>query len=472
MANLLCFGGDVLGVAKPCLRDISLILRNGLDYHLSSFLFSTSNDSLVMTLARKMITELDYSVFNTHDVNTLKERKLQQIFDVLLPIHPNLDEAKKFLALITFHFEHSEFFSLYDTFTYQIEECPHCSVHIMTVYVLDDFYNGYIQVKKQWDCSDDGVVFVENFVDMEFKDLCKVLKGEASYNLENRKLMLSGDVETNPGPETRIQELERQIKEMQERLRRLDNKDWRDRDRRKTSRKLERRTAQGLRSFCSNTGEAMNVMANGMGPVMESIKHAMESISKIGEDVKATFKIPSEVDVVGSLLSVTQLVNSILNKNIFACSLICAQLARQCGVALGSLLSIVPSFTSGHVEFKDEDNPPQRVKESLLEGITNLEDKYPIIAIGTVLTGIVTLFCKGAVPPIKDIMTHFGVIGRAAQGFRAVRDFFGWLWDYIMSIYCQTMYGISYEEYKITKEFPNPIQPALLQKEKSPSYHI
>ena len=197
----------------------------------------------------------------------------------------------------------------------------------------------------------------------------------------------------------------------------------------------------------------MNVMANGMGPVMESVKHAMESISKIGDDVKATFKIPKEIDVVGSLLSVAQLINSILNKNMLACSLVCAQLARQCGVSLGSLLSIVPSFNSGRVEFKCESEAPLRVKESLLEGVTNLEDKFPMIAIGTVVTGIVTLFCKGFVPPVKDIMTHFGVIGRAAQGFRAVRDFLGWLWDYIMSIYCQTMYGISCEEYKITKEF-------------------
>ena len=89
-----------------------------------------------------------------------------------------------------------------------------------------------------------------------------------------------------------------------------------------------------------------------MGPVMESVKHAMESISKIGDDVKATFKIPKEIDVVGSLLSVAQLINSILNKNVLACSLVCAQLARQCGVSLGSLLSIVPSLNSTRPELK------------------------------------------------------------------------------------------------------------------------
>ena len=49
---------------------------------------------------------------------------------------------------------------------------------------------------------------------------------------------------------------------------------------------------------------------------------------------------------------------------------------------------------------------------------------------------------------------HFGAIGRAAQGFRAIRDFFGWLWEYAMGVYCQSFYGISYEEYKMTKEFP------------------
>ena len=87
--------------------------------------------------------------------------------------------------------------------------------------------------------------------------------------------------------------------------------------------------------------------------------------------------------------------------------------------------SVSQSRYSGHVEFKCESEKPLRVKESLLEGITNLEDKFPMIAIGTVITGVVTLFCKGFVPPVKDIMTHFGVIGRAAQGFRAVRDFLG-----------------------------------------------
>lgn len=449
-----CYGNEVVSafptISPPCA--MSLLLRDGLSFHLSSFLESTSNDSLVLTIIRNLIRELDYSIFHSVSTNQQKEQKLVTMFDMILSIHPNLDEARKFLILIQFHDAHSAFFSLFDSYAIR-DACEHCFRHVTTIYALDDIYSGVILVKRQWLCEE-GVVKVYPFVDMSLFDLRDVLKGNASFDIEKRRLALSGDVETNPGPETRIQELERQIKEMQERLKRLDSKAWRDNDRQKTRKKNKRRVAQGIRSFCSNTGEAMNVMANGMGPVMESVKQAMESISQIGENVKSAFKIPKDVDVIGSLISVAQLINAILSKSLLSCSLICAQMARQCGVSLGALMSIIPSFNDGKVEFKDEANTSSRVKESLLEGVTKLEDKYPLIAIGTVLTGIVTLFCKGCVPPVKDIMTHFGVIGRAAQGFRAIRDFLGWLWDYVMSIYCQTLYGITYEEYKITKEFP------------------
>lgn len=470
MANFLAYGessGDkywddfqpfrIPIVDKPRLLDIVLILRDGLSTCLDSFLSSTDNDSLVLILARKLIDELDYSPFRDYADLRVLEKRLSDILAVTLPIHKSLEEAKKFLLLIAFHEDHGSFFSLYDTFSVQSGLCDFCSTHFTTTYVLDDFYDGYILVNKIWDCDETGHVFLRWKINLTVNQLKGVLRGEESYNLEGRRLMLSGDIETNPGPEPRIQDLEKQIQELRERLKRLDSKSWRDQERSKSRRKRERRdrNAQGLMSFCKNTGEAMNVMANGMGPVLDSIKTAMDSISKTGEGMKKAFQVPEDVDMVGSLISVVQLVDSILKKNLFSCSLICAQLARQCSVSLGAIMSLVPRLSEDkNLEFVEEGKEPTRVKESLFDCPKILEDKYPLIAIGTTIVGIISLFCKGKCPPIKDMMSHLGIIGRAAQGVRAVRDFLGWIWDYAMSVYCSAFYGITYEEYKLTKEFP------------------
>lgn len=453
MANIInCLGVEVLGDTQIRLRDIALILRNGLLTNISNFLSSTSNDSLMMTVLRRLITDLDYTPFSTTLVNQKKEKYLLEILHPLI-FRKYLEDIKKIILLLQFHENSNNYFDLYDVFAYSDSDCEFCGKHMTTTYVLDDYYNGFIMVKNTWDC-DDEQAFCRFSVDMSLACLKQVLKGEASYNIEHRKLTLSGDIETNPGPDSRIQDLEKQIKELQERLKRLDNKSWRDQDREKTRKKRTRRIAQGVRSLCSNTGAAMNVMANGMGPVLESIRSAMDTITKTGSDMKAAFKVPDHVDLVGSLLSVAQLVDAVLKKNLFACSLICTQLARQCGVSFASFMTIFPTLKGQDVEFTDENSEPKRFSESLFSGVQNLEDMYPLIAIGSVLTGIVTLFCKGKVPSVKDSLAHFGVIGRAAQGFRAVRDFFGWLWEYIMGVYCQAMYGITYEEYKMTKEFP------------------
>lgn len=440
--------------------DIVLILRDALSSNLSNFISNSINDSLVATIVRKTIIDLDYTPFNSTERCRQHEEILRMLLGQVIPFDDFLYDIKKLLLIIKFHEEHSRFFSLYDKVSHVSTVKCDCNFHNITTYILDDYYSGCIPLRKQW-CCDGGIVQIRWKVDMAYLTLREVLKGNESYDLAGNLLLKCGDVETNPGPETTIKMLEQKIREMQERLKRLDNKSWRDDDRKKTKRKNKRRQAQGMLSFCKNTGEAMNVMANGMGPVLDSIKSAMDSISKTGEDMKAAFKIPTEVDIIGSLISLTQLIDSILRKNLFSCSLACAQLARQCGVTLSAFMSMVPTLRSGKVEFEDAEvkvdgkrKTESLVAESLFDSVKTMEDKYPIIAIGTVIAGVITLFCKGVCPPIKDMLTHFSVIGRAAQGFRAVRDFFGWIWDYAMGIYCKYFYGMSYEEYKISKEFP------------------
>lgn len=441
--------------------DILLILRTGLSSNLNDFLNSTVSDSLVSTILRKMIDDLDYSVFDEADLCLEKEKKLKHTFSCILPVHENLDEASKFIALIEFHCEYPYFFDLYDNFSIRNERCEDCGVHVTTVYVLDDLHDGYIMVKKRWACDEDGVIN-DYYVEMSRSELDDVLKGKASYNLEMERIKLSGDVESNPGPETNVQceslrrmkELERKLIEMQERLKRFDNKAWREQDRKKTQRKNKRRVAQGLKSFCNNTGEAMNVMANGMGPVLDSIKSAMDSISQTGTEMKNLFEVPDHIDVVGSLLSLVQLVDAIFRKNLFACSLVCVQLARQCGVTLDAFMSLIPRVNGNNIEIVSENGETSRDAQSLFDCPKLVEDKYPLIAIGTTIVGVIALFSRGSCPPVKEMLGHLGIIGRAAQGFRAVRDFFEWIWEYAMGVYCSSFYGISYEEYKLTKEFP------------------
>lgn len=450
--------------SETCLKpacDIALILRDALSSTLSNFVSDSKNDTLVLAVLRKTITDLHYTPFNLTEKCRQHEEILHLLLEQIIPFDDYIYDIKKLLLLIKFHEGHSKFFELYSKISDSgIRQNCGCKYHMITTYILDDYYSGSIPLKKQW-CCEEGLVQIRWKVDMPYFTLREVLKGNESYDLAGNLLLKSSDVETNPGPETTIKMLEQKIREMQERLKRLDNKAWRDEDRRKTRRKNKRRHAQGMLSFCKNTGEAMNVMANGMGPVLDSIKNAMDSISKTGEDMKAAFKIPKEIDIVGSLISLTQLIDSILRKNLFSCSLACAQLARQCSVSLSSFMSMVPTLRGGKVEFANTEakadgtrESESLVAESLFDNVQSLEDKYPIIAIGTVIAGVVTLFCRGVCPPVKDMLTHFSVIGRAAQGFRALRDFFGWIWDYAMGIYCKYFYGMSYDEYKISKEFP------------------
>lgn len=441
--------------------DIVLILRSAISSNLANFLSNTLNDSLVLTILRQMINELDYSPFNSIDECRKHEAKLTEILNNVIPFDDTLSDIKKILVLIKFHEEHDKFFDLYVKINDLGKvQCRHCHFHPIATYLLDDIYSGCIPLRKQWYC-DDGQVQVRYSVDMSYFTLREVLKGNESYDLAGNLLLRCGDIESNPGPEVTLKDLEQKIREMQERLKKLDNKSWRDNDRRKTKNKNKRRNAQGMLSFCKNTGEAMNVMANGMGPVLDSIKNAMDSIAKTGDDMKAAFKIPCDVDIVGSLISLTQLIDSILKKSLFTCSLACAQLARQCGVTISSFMTMIPTLRDGKVEFAETEDKAtghrkceSLIAESLFGDSQGLEDKYPIVAIGTVIAGVITLFCKGVCPPIKEMLSHFGVIGRAAQGFRAVRDFFVWIWDYAMSIYCNYFYGMSHEEYKISKEFP------------------
>ena len=444
MAHSVLTGGDVevdvsrfdASVRIPYLRDICVTLRSALSTCIDLEM-TTTPATLVERCILTILRKIDYHTLGSTEVTIRnKERLLMRHLLNFSVVSDNLNYIKILLVMIYENERASRFdFPL-------VEMIP----GYYTFYFIDFNANQIVLTK------DFSSAIPEYKFNLSFRDFMIILNS-STHHPKIDLLKLCGDVESNPGP-TSIEELERQLRVLQIRMKRFDNKAWRDNDRKKTEKKNKRREAQGLFSFCHNTGEAMHVMANGMGPVLDSIKTAMDSIAKTGEEMKSVFKIPKDVDIIGSLLSLVQLVDSILKKNLFSCSIICAQMARQCGVSFGSLMSLIPRKNNDKIEFEEEGKEPLRVGESLFNNPKELEDKFPIIAIGTTVVGFLALFCKGICPSLKDMAVHFGAIGRAAQGFRAIRDFFGWLWEYAMGVYCQSFYGISYEEYKMTKEFP------------------
>lgn len=444
--------------------DIGLIIRSAVSTTYNECIDFEATTLQEMCL-QTFLKNIDYHIFGDDAVIIAQERKMLSFLDVNIFINGRVEMLKILLLLSDFHREHNKFFQHYDRYFEHFDVCKDVGTCVNSllarlVYQLDDLYDGNITLYKEiychketWHCS------------LNVQQIKKVLTGQQSYDKANllidfNNLEQCGDIETNPGPDPKIDiaeeviQLRQQVEKLKKTLNRQQNKTWRDEDRIKTLKKKARR-AQGLMSFCSNTGEAMNVMANGMGPVLDAIKTAMDSISNTGSSIKKCFDIPDTVDVVGSLISVVQLIEAIMNKNLFSCSLICTQLARQCGITLNAFMSLIPTMTKDKdVVFQKDEEEPARVSESLLDNIVNYEDRYPLIAIGTTIVGIITLFCKGMCPNVKEMATHFGIIGRAAQGMRSVRDFLVWIYEYMLGIFCQFFYGISFEEFRLTKEFP------------------
>lgn len=432
-------------------RLASPVLRGAISSTISNIL-DLPSPTLTLKSLKRILNACSYDCFidDIPALNYLYNSLINRLY-----IHPEVETLKSLLVLEKFH-RKSNYLDGYEI-KQAFVPCSSCIRHHTTTYIFDDLYSGVFTISKIWDCSPNNEVFITYKTSHPYHIIQQILEGKCTYDLEGRRLTLSGDIETNPGPtteDTRIKTLERELKELRDRLKRMDNKEWRQIDRKKTEKKRQR-YGQGLNSFLSNTGEAMNVLANSAGPVLESIREAMNSITQTGAEVKQAFKVPEGIDLVGSLLSLVMLIKSVLDKDLFMCSLICTQLARLCGVSFASIMALVPRISEEKITFNDEETKSEiRVGEGLFESLKEYQDRAPLAAMATTLVGVVTLFCRGVCPPISEMAKNFAIIGRAAQGVRAVKDFFSWMWDYIMQIYCKYRYGMSREEYDLVQQYP------------------
>lgn len=348
---------------------------------------------------------------------------------------------------------------------------------------------------------------------------------EVSYSLNvsfhKLRLILSGDVEENPGPQhcqiclarkdeqqrKHINDLQREIgklKKTQERqshyLQRQLELEKRNRKKKRESETDRKRYAQTLvsdtvtkikndvASVCTNPSAlaetakagayvAANVVLPGVGtaaaaivngsklssavdklnPTIDMIQGILKNLSSASSEIKNLFSIPADYDLLGILISLFSIANCLKEKQLLLLTLHCTNLARQLKISLDSLMSLIPSFSDMNISFSSPTSTV-RVSQSLvtdmLSTATQAPELLPFAGFLSFLCGAFTLLCSGTLPTPTDMTKHFSNIGRAAQGFRALKDMFNWIFDYLAEIYYTTVYGVSAEEYKFMQNFP------------------
>nr|ASG92545.1 putative non-structural protein [Picornavirales Q_sR_OV_023] len=340
------------------------------------------------------------------------------------------------------------------------------------------------------------------------------------------KLILSGDVETNPGPptysklseESREKQQQKRLNEMRRELDRLKKAqekhnnfvqrqielEKRDRKKKREMSSPRRRHAQvatgligntmtklknDVVSACTNSnvlaetikntsyiganvllpglGTAAATVVNGskvtaavdkLNPTMDLLQSLLKTLTDAVDSIRNVFSIPSGLDIIGILISLASIANCLKEKSLLLLTLHCTNLARQLGVSLDSLMSLVPNFSDVTVYFQAKEDKA-RVAESLVTDMLSTAkaspELLPFAGFLSFLCGAFSLCCTGVIPTPTDMTKHFGNVGRAATGFKALKDMFNWIFEYMSEIYYTTVYGISADEYRFMKSFPD-----------------
>jgi V8-like Glu-specific endopeptidase len=221
-------------------------------------------------------------------------------------------------------------------------------------------------------------------------------------------------------------------------------------------------------------GAKLSTAVDKLNPTIDMVQNILKTLSSASDDFKSLFKIPSEYDLLSILVSLISIGNSLKQKQMLLLTLHCTNLARLLHVSLDSLMSLIPSFSKTEVTEASIRIPmnecrisyastgaipkTSRVSQSLVSDMlataTKAPELLPFTGFLAFLCGAFSLMCSGIIPSPSDMTKHFGNVGRAAQGFRALKDMFSWIFDYLAEIYYTTVYGVSADEYKFMQNFP------------------
>jgi len=349
-------------------------------------------------------------------------------------------------------------------------------------------------------------------------DYCYGRSYSINKTYQQLKLILSGDVETNPGPRThcntcleekkRFKEMQREIAKLKKAqvkqnncLQRQLELEKRDRQKKREACADHKRYAQALFgetaskivsdtvSACSNptllaetakagayvaantvlpgvgtaaaavvNGAKLSAAVNKLNPTMDLIQGVLKTLSEASDELKKLFSIPADYDLIGIMITFASIAQSLQQKQIFLLTLHCTNLARQLRITLDSLMSLIPSFSDLSISFSSSSSSA-RVGQSLVDDMfataASSPELLPFAGFLSFFCGAFSLLCSGTIPTPSDMTKHFSNVGRAAQGFRALKDLFTWLQSYLSEIYYTTVYGLSADEYAFMKEFPH-----------------
>jgi len=331
------------------------------------------------------------------------------------------------------------------------------------------------------------------------------------------RLILSGDIEENPGPQThctvcldekkRLKEMQREIAKLKKAqvkqnhcLQRQLELEKRDRKKKREACSDRKRHAQSLISdtagklvsdamtACSNpstlaetakagayvaanavfpgvgtaaaavvNGSKLSAAVNKLNPTMDMIQGVLKTLTEASDELKSLFKIPSDYDLLGILISFASIAQCLKQKQVFLLTLHCTNLARQLRITLDSLMSLIPSFSDMSISFNSPSSSA-RVGQSLVTDMFTTAaaapELLPFTGFLSFFCGAFSLLCSGTIPTPSDMTKHFSNVGRAAQGFRALKEMFAWIQEYLSKIYYTTVYGLSPEEYAFMQDFP------------------
>lgn len=205
-------------------------------------------------------------------------------------------------------------------------------------------------------------------------------------------------------------------------------------------------------------GSKLSSAVNKLNPTIDLIQGVLRTLTSAADELKSLFSVPKDYDLIGILISLASICNCLKDKQLILLTLHCTNLARQLGVTLDSLISLVPSFEGSDITFGQEEEKqraPQSLVSEMFQCATQKPELLPFAGFLSFLCGTFSLVCAGTVPSPSEMMRHFANVGRAAQGFRALKELFTWVFDYLAEIYYTTVYGLSSEEFKFMQKFPD-----------------
>ena len=224
-------------------------------------------------------------------------------------------------------------------------------------------------------------------------------------------------------------------------------------------------TMDALRNASTALSSTASSVALSLEPTLVLAQQALTSMISAGDGLKALFKIPENFDLIAILISLISICSAIVKKEVLSMTMHCVQLARTLGVSIADLMGLVPRTAetvgtdlAAGIIFKDAADNEARVSQSLISDMFNTAKEHtellPFAGFLAFFCGIFNLLCTGCLPSPTEMTKHFTVVGRAAQGFRSVRDLFTFLSDYVSELYHTTLYGMTAEEYQFMQCYP------------------